>query len=79
MDFLITDYEEIPHDLYEACPAYKQKHVGRKTYGFLIKYLSEQDLGRAFGIEWNKRLRKLMCFMKKRWGHIPDSFRQFEL
>lgn len=79
MDFLITDYEKIPHDLYEACPAYKQKHVGRKTYGFLIKSLSEQDLGCAFDIEWNHRLRKLMCFMKKRWGCIPDSFRQYEM
>jgi Mor family transcriptional regulator len=79
MDFLITDYEEIPNDLYEACPAHRQKHVGRKTYGALIKYLSEQDFGHAFGIEWKKRLRKLMCFMKKRWGYIPDSFRKYEI
>lgn len=76
MDFLITDYEEIPHDLYEACPAYKQKEVGRKTYGALIECLSEQDLGCAFGLEWKKRLKKLMRFMRKRWGYIPDSFRQ---
>ena len=79
MDFLITDCDEIPHDLYDTCPAYKQKHVGRKTYAILIKHLSEQNLGSTFDIEWNKRLRKLMCFMKKRWGYIPDSFRQYEM
>ena len=79
MDFLITDYEEIPHDLYQVSPAYKQKDVGRKTYIALIKCLSEQDLGRTFGIEWEKRLRKLMRFMRKRWGNIPDSFRQYEI
>jgi hypothetical protein len=79
MDFLITDYGETPHDLSEACPAFKQKDVGRKTYAALIKCLSEQDLGCAFGIEWNKRLHKFMCCMRKRWGHIPDSFRQYEV
>jgi hypothetical protein len=68
MDFLITDYKEIPHDLSEACPAFKQKDVGRKTYGELINCLSEQDLGCAFGIEWNKRLHKFTCFMRRRWG-----------
>jgi len=78
MDFLIIDYEEIPNDLYVVCPAYRQKHVGRKTYVALVKYLSEQDFGHAFGIEWKMRLKKLMCFMKKRWGYIPDSFRQYE-
>jgi transposase len=76
MDFLITDYEEIPHDLSQACPAFKQKDVGRKTYAALINCLSEQNLGCAFGIEWNKRLHKFMCFMRKRWGYIPDSYRQ---
>jgi hypothetical protein len=79
MDFLITDYEKIPHDLYEACPAFKQKHIGRKTYGAVVKHLSEQDLGNTFNCEWNKRLKKLICFMRKRWGYIPESFRQYEI
>ena len=78
MDLLIKDYEEIPHDLYEACPVYKEKDVGRKTFAVLIKYFSEQDLGVAFETEWNRRLMKLVCFMRKRWGDIPDSFRQYE-
>jgi len=52
MDFLITDYEVMPNDLYAACPAFQQKHVGSKTYGALIKYFSENDLGCVFGIEW---------------------------
>jgi hypothetical protein len=79
MDFLITDYEEIPHDLFEVCPAYKQKHIGRKTYGAIVHHLSVQDLGHSFGCEWNKRLKKLMRFMEKRWGYIPDSFRQYKI
>ena len=79
MDFLITDYEKIPHDLYEACPAYKQKHIGRKTYGAIVHHLSELDLGYTFSCEWNKLLKKLMHFMEKRWGYIPDSFRQYEI
>jgi len=79
MDFLITDYEKIPHDLYEACPAYKQKQIGRKTYGAIVHHLSEQDLGHTFNCGWNRRLKKLMCFMEKRWGYIPDSFRQYEI
>ena len=78
MDFLITDYEKIPHDFYEAGPAYKQKHIGRKTYGAIVHHLSEQDLGHTFNREWNKRLKKLMRFMEKRWGYIPDSFRQYQ-
>ncbi len=79
MDFLISDYEKIPHDLYEGCPAYKQKQIGRKTYSAIVNHLSEQDLGHTFGCEWNKRLKKLMRFMKKIWGYIPDSFRQYEI
>lgn len=79
MDFLITDYEKIPHDLYEACPAYKQKQIGRKTYSAIINHLSEQDLGHTFSWEWNTRLKKLIRFMKKVWGYIPDSFRQYEI
>ena len=78
MDFLITDYEKIPHDLYEACPAYRQKHIGRKTYRAIVNHLSEQDLGNTFRCEWNRRLKKLIRFMEKRWGYIPDSFRQYE-
>ncbi len=79
MDFLITDYEKIPHDLYEACPAYKQKKIGRKTYSAIVHHLSEQNLGNAFSREWNKRLKKLMRFMEKAWGYIPDSFRKYEI
>jgi hypothetical protein len=79
MDFLITDYEKIPHDLYEACPAYKQKHIGRKTYGAIVHHLSVQELGHTFSCQWNKRLKKLIHFMEKRWGYIPDSFRQYEI
>ena len=78
MDFMISDYEKIPYDLYEACPAYKQKHIGRKTYRSIVHHLSEQDLGLTFNCEWNSRLKKLMRFMEKRWGYIPDSFRQYE-
>ncbi len=78
MDFLITDYEKIPHDLYEACPAYKQKKIGRKTYSAIVNHLSEQDLGNTFRCEWNRRLKKLIRFMEKRWRYIPDSFRQYE-
>jgi hypothetical protein len=63
---------------YEACPAFQQKHVGWKTYGALIKFFSEHDLGRAFGIEWKKRLIKLMCFMKKRGEYFPNWLRQYE-
>jgi hypothetical protein len=79
IDFLITDYEKIPHDLYEACPAYKQKQIGRKTYSAIIHHLSEQDLGHSFRCEWNMRLKKLMRFMEELWGYIPDSFRQYEI
>jgi hypothetical protein len=78
MDFLITDYDKIPHDLYEACPAYKQKQIGRKTYSAIVNHLFEQDLGSTFRCEWNKRLKKLIRFMEKRWGYIPESFRQYE-
>ncbi len=78
MDFLIIDYEKIPHDLYEACPAYKQRHIGRKTYGAVVHHLSVKDLGHTFRSEWNKRLKKLIRFMEKRWGYIPDSFRQYQ-
>jgi len=78
MDFLITDYEKIPHDLYEACPAYKQKQIGRKTYSAIVNHLSEQDLGHTFSCEWNKRLKKLIRFMEKIRGYIPVSFRQYE-
>ena len=77
MDFLVTDYEKIPYDLYEACPAYKQKHIGRKTYADAVNHLSEQDLGNTFNREWNKRLKKLVRFMQKRWGYIPDFIRQY--
>lgn len=77
MDFLVTDYENIPHDLFEVCPAYKQKHIGRKTYAAAVNHLTEQDLGNAFNREWNKRLKKLVRFMKKRWGYIQDSIRQY--
>ena len=79
MNFLITDYEKIPHDLYEACPAYRQKQIGRKTYNAIVNHLSEQDLGNTFSCEWNKRLKKLMRFMEQAWGYIPDSFRQYEI
>ena len=79
MDFLITDHQKIPCDLYEACPAYKQKHIGLKTYTAAVSHLSEQDLGNTFDREWNKRLRKLIRFMQKRWGYIPESIRQYEI
>lgn len=79
MEFLITDYKKIPNDLYEACPAYRQKQIGRKTYVAIVHHLSEQDLGHTFNCEWNRRLKKLMRFMEKRWGYIPDSFRQYEI
>jgi len=78
MDFLISDCEKIPHDLYEACPAYKQKHIGPKTYAAVVNHLSAQDIGNTFIYEWNRRLKKLVRFMAKRWGYIPDSFRQYE-
>ena len=78
MDFLITDYEVMPNDLYAACPAFQQKHVGSKTYGALIKYFSENDLGCVFGIEWKNRLKKLICFMKKRGGYFPKWLSQYE-
>jgi len=77
MDFLITDFERTPHDLYEACPAYKQKHIGCKTYAAAIKHLSEQDLGNTFYREWNKRLKKLVCFMQRRGGYSLDFIRLF--
>lgn len=77
MDFLVTDYEKIPYDLYEACPAYKQKHIGRKTYAATVNHLSEQDLGNTFNREWNKRLKNLDRFMHKRWGYIPEFIRQY--
>jgi DNA-binding CsgD family transcriptional regulator len=77
MDFLITDYEKIPYDLYQVCPAYEQKHIGVKTYTAAVNHLSEQDLGDTFNHEWNKRLKKLVRFMQKRWGYIPDSFHQY--
>ena len=77
MDFLITDYEKIPHDLYEVCPAYKQKHLGQKTYANIVHHLSTQDLGHTFNFEWNKRLKKLVRFMEKRWGYIPVSSHQY--
>jgi hypothetical protein len=79
MNFLIADYEKIPHDLYEASPAYRQKQIGRKTYSAIVNHLSEQDLGSTFRCEWNKRLKKLIRFMEKRWGYIPDSFQQYEI
>jgi len=78
MNFLITDYEKIPLDLYEVCPAYKQKQIGRKTYSAIVNHLSEQGLGSTFRCEWNMRLKKLIRFMEKRWEYIPDSFRQYE-
>ena len=78
MDFMITNYVEIPNDLYEACPAYKQCHVGQKTYISIIEKLSTQDLGKSFRSEWDKRLRKMFRFMLKRWGHIPNSYSQYE-
>ena len=77
MDFLITDYEKIPYDLYQVCPAYEQKHIGVKTYTAAVNHLSEQDLGDTFNPEWNNRLKKLVRFMQKRWGYIPDSFHQY--
>jgi hypothetical protein len=77
MDFLITDYEKIPYDLYQVCPAYEQKHIGVKTYTAAVNHLSEQDLGDTFNREWNKRLKKLVRFMQKRWGYIPDSVHQY--
>lgn len=78
MDFLIPNFEEIPDDFYEACPAFKQKHLGHKTYKALIKFFSEQDLGHAFNIEWKNRLRNLIRFLKGSGHYIPDSFLQFE-
>ena len=45
MDFLITDYEEIPSDLWEVCPVLKQKNVGRKTLWALLKFFSGHNLG----------------------------------
>lgn len=77
MDFLITDFERNPHDLYEACPAYKQKHIGCKTYAAAINHLSELDLGYNFYREWNKRLKKLICFMQIRGGSSQYFIRQF--
>jgi len=51
MDFMITNYDEIPQSLYAACPAYKQNHVGQKTYITIINNLSKQDLGHSFRTE----------------------------
>ena len=79
MDFMISDYEKIPYDLYEACPAFRKKQIGRKTYSAIVHHLSEQNLGSSFRSEWNKRLKKLISYMEKRWGYIPDSFRQYEI
>ncbi len=39
MNFLITDYEKIPLDLYEVCPAYKQKQIGRKNIYVLLSII----------------------------------------
>lgn len=64
MDFLVTDYETMPNDLYTACPTFQQKHVGSKTYSALIKYFYENYFGRMFDTEWKNRLSKLVCFMK---------------
>lgn len=76
MNFLITDYERIPYDLHEACPAFKQKQIGHKTYAAAVNHLSEQVLGNTFYCEWNKRLKKLFRFMQARKQYIQVSIRQ---
>ena len=78
MDFLIPNFEEIPDNFYEACPAFKQNNVGHKTYYGLIHFFSEQDFGHAFQIEWMIRLRKLMRCLKERGSYISDSLRQYD-
>lgn len=79
MDFLVTDYKQLPYDLHEACPAYKQKHIGLKTHTAAVNHLSEQDLGNTFNREWNRRLEKLVRFLRKRWRYVPDSIRSYEI
>lgn len=76
MDFLIIDYEEIPYDLREAFPVFKQKNVGWKTVWALFKFFSEQNLGPSFSTEWNKRLKLFIAFITEKEMTVPDWLRQ---
>ena len=79
MDFLVSDYEELPANQGEAMPAYKQKGVGAKTYASLVHHLSGQDLGDSFNTEWQKRLEKLMRYLTKYGQHVPLLLRRYLL
>ena len=77
MDFLISDFEKMPKHPWEAMPAYKQKHIGIKTYSSLVYHISELDLGEAFNTEWQKRLEKLAKYLKSIDRHVPILLRKY--
>jgi hypothetical protein len=60
LNFLIPDGVKIT-GLYGSIPAYRTKHVGRKTYAYMIRGINlvEDDLGEAFKCEWTRRKKRL--------------------
>jgi len=60
MDFLIPNSVKITSP-YDSIPAYRAKHVGRKTYAYMITGMNlvEDELGVAFKDEWTRRKKRL--------------------
>jgi len=77
MNFLTSDFKKLPAEPWEAMPAYKQKHIGVKTYSSLVHHLSELDLGEAFNTEWQNRLEKLARYLITINWHIPSFLRRY--
>ena len=71
MDFVIPRQDTVPSDPWEAMPALEYANVGYKTYGSMVRCLSEPDLGSCFNAEWAKRKEELRRYFRRTTRYSP--------
>jgi hypothetical protein len=79
MDFLISGHIETGQNLYQVMPALSQFNVGWKTYTFLVRRLSQQDLGAAFNTEWALRIGNVVLYLQKKHAYIPSVLKDIAI
>ena len=79
MDLLISSHIEAGQDLFHVLPALTQFSIGRKSYAFLVRCLSRQDLGEAFNTEWALRIGNVVRYFQKMHADVPSALKDIAI
>jgi hypothetical protein len=72
MDFLISRHIEAGQNIFQVMPALTQFNVGWKTYAFLVRCLSQQDLGETFNTAWAMRIANVVRYLQRTHAYVPS-------